>query len=705
MKDRSWIKSAKIMVLTHGSPSSDDDFKYHLERIRPDAVMGIGCTHDGVTNYLSRIGPNRGEDSDRRTRRHLEIAHSLGIKVIATHSGVGNRAAGDAHPEWVRLRSDGSKDPATFAGWRMDLTSPYPEEWFLPQVEEMLRDYGADGLWVDGDCWYLYPCYSERLLALFRERTGLEAPRIDEATWQMIAPTASVSFSLDVLEGRSREEVAAWREWMRFNREIFWDFQRKAGELCHRYGAIYASNGTHSVDSGPVPVPECMDLLSHDIPGYESSGCFMASLKARFNETQGVPHDVMTWDYNSRNPWSQPKPVQSCPKSRKQYFCEVCSALASGAIWTHWTSFAHTQNAWEIADFIHAREGILFGTSSAADIAVLHTSSSFFVHSGGFLSTKVGNMAVWAAAGILWEGGYAFDVVGEHALAGSLDRYKLIILANQTHLAPEAIALLTKYVRDGGRILVAGRSGLGDGDTQALAEVLGIRPRVVLDPKGSLCVPADPSVLGEATKPYGADLFVLSMATECVGVVPDGCEVQVGRMSAKTTAAHDNAGPIGWLWRGHGLAEDKGKPVLTRHRYGSGEAWYLAADAFAHYAYTRFYGAKNLVLSWLERVHPTPVARARGSLSVECALRKKGDLLFCHLVNINTVGHNNVFETQAEGDITVHDVVVTVRLPAKPKRVTLAPEGKPVAWKHGGGVLTVEVGTVDIMETLQIEMR
>ncbi len=430
----------------------------------------------------------------------------------------------------------------------------------------------------------------------------------------------------------------------------------------------------------------------------------MASLKARFNGTQGVPHDVMTWDHNSRNPWARPKPVQSCPKTRSQYFAEVCSALANGAIWTHWTSKAHSHNAWEIADFIHDRESILFGTVSAADIAVLHSSSSFFVHSGGFLSSRIGNMPVWAAAGILWQGGYAFDIVGEHTLPRLIQKYRLIVLANQTHLTPDTVDLLREYVRGGGTILVAGRSGLGDTTTQVLADVLGIAPEVDPDAAGSLCVQTHPAVLGEDAQPHGADIFVLSMATGCVGVRPAGADVVVGRMTAQTTASHDNAGPMGWLWRDHGLTEDKSTPVVTRNRYGAGEGWFIAADVFAHYAYTHFYGVKNLVLSWLEQIHPEPIVRARGRLPVECALRETDGILYCHLVNINLVGRNNVFETQSEGEIPVEDVVVTLRLPRAVRQIRTVPAGAPLRWETEGDAIRVKVGPVGIMESLEISM-
>ncbi len=699
MKDRSWIGNARIIELTHGSTYTDDQFKRNLERMRPDAIMGIGCTHDGVVNYDSRIGPNRGPEATERTVRRIEIAHSLGIKVIATHSGVGNRAAGDAHPEWIRIMADGNPSPVNRAGWQMDLLSDYPERWFLAQVEEMLRDYDADGLWVDGDCWYLRPSYSKATIDAFVEQTGYEPPQIDESAWEMAAPTSSTSFARDIFEGFPEVNRDQWREWMRFTREVFWDFQRKTGELCHRYGCIYASNGTHSVDSGPMPVPEWMDLLSHDIPGYESSGSFMASLKARFNGTQGVPHDVMTWDFNSRNPWARPDPIQVYPKGEKQYLAEVCSAVANGAMWDHWTTRAHNGAAWKVADYLRKRD-YLFGSESAADVAVLHSASSFFENNGGFLITRPGNHPVWGAAQALWESGYAFDVVSEYNLERLVPKYRLIVLANQTVLSEATIALLERFVEEGGRLLVAGRSGIS-GDRQAFAKVLGIEERVETAKESIVTFPADPEIM-HLEAPEDSDAFVLSVQSEWHSVSPAGCVVEIGAMNAVSSGPPDARGPVGWLWRGHGTVENKDAPVLTSNKSGKGVGWYLAVDLFGHYYRTQYYGVRNLISDVVNRALPSPAAIARGSLPVECALRRRGVYTFCHLVNINTVSRNNRIETQVEHLPVVEDATVALRTAAGPAEAIDADTGAALDFDFSDGKTVIRVGRVEIMRSIRI---
>jgi len=88
---------------------------------------------------------------------------------------------------------------------------------------------------------------------------------------------------------------------------------------------------------------------------------------------------------------------------------------------------------------------------------------------------------------------------------------------------------------------------------------------------------------------------------------------------------------------------------------------------------------------------------------VECSLRRKGSAYLCHLVNMNLVGHNNVFETQAERQPAVEEVRVALRLGTRPKRISTVPDGREAAWREDGGLVSVEVGAVRSMVSLRIE--
>ena len=697
---REWIKKARIMELSHGAMESVDEFRLHLQRVRPDGVHLIGCSHAGVMSYRSKIGP--GAQDETALLERIEVARKLGIKIIGSHSGMGNKAAGDAHPEWIRVASDGKPSTQNFCGWQMDPLSPYPEEWFLPQVEEMLRDYGIDGLWVDGDCWYMFPSYSEAWLKRFREETGLEAPRIQEETkWHLSVPTAA---DKAVAEGSTPvvpDETDRLRKWLAFSRKVFREFQQKTGELCHRYGAVYTSNATHSVDTGPDAVPTWIDYLSADIPEFESSGCTMASLKARFNATQGVPHDVMTWDFNSRNPWGG---LQTYPKGRRQLFCEVASAIANGAIWNNWTSRPHDGAAWEIADFIHKHEDILSETQSAAEIAIVHSSTSFYVHSEGLFRWKEGNKPVRGASRALQIGGHHYDIVSEANLSRFMDRYRLLILAGQTHLPEETIALLDRFMTGGGRLLVTGRSGFGDGSTTALAHILGLKPQAG-KPDPSVMLEVRPEWIDEIPKPEGASLCVMAMATPREAIVPEAAEVVQHALTRRRGAERELATMTGWSWPSSRAQPDESRPFLTRNRFGEGAAWYVAAEVFGHYEKHLYFGIRHLILDVIDRILPHPLVRARGKLPVEVSLRRKNDATYvCHLVNVNVEGTNNCMETQYHRNVPTGSVEVEIRLPARPKSATLARTGQPVESEYHEGVLRCRTDSVDVMESVIIRM-
>jgi len=696
---REWIKHARIISLGAGGHSIDE-YKAYLGRLRPDAVHVIGTSHGGKVDFVSSVGPCADDDS--LVRQRIDIAHDLGIKVIANHSGVGNSAAGDAHPDWRRVTADGSLATDNSAGWQMDLLSPYPEQWFLVQVEEMLRDYGADGLWVDGDCWYLRPSYSQAMVDRFKAETGFDAPRMSDDTWPAhLAPTSAgptdpdkTGFSADA------EQLELQRLWLAFNRKIFREFQQKTGQLCHRYGAVYASNGTHSLDSGPDPVPEWMDYLSHDIPEFSDSGCTMSSLKARFNDTQGIPHDVMTWDHNSHNPWGG---FKTYPKAAKQYFCETASAIANGAIWNQWTSRPYHAQGLEIADFIRARRDILSDTESAAQIAVLHSTSTFYVHSLGLFKTTVGNKPVWGAAHALQTAGHHFDIVSEINLPRRLGQYRLIILANQTHLTAETVDLLTRFVRDGGRLIVAGSSGLGDGNTQALAEILGIEPQTSLDNDEALAIETLPQWIDEVPRPSGAGICTLSMPGPWIHVQPTRAKVICNCLVAPDGEQLKPIGSTGWCWESAAVRPDPDRPFLTLNTFGRGRAFYIAGELFGHYEKHHYFGLRSLILDIVRRALPKPLVRARAKRPVEISLRRRSDRLICHLVNINVEGTNVCLETQYQRLPPTGPVRVELRLDRPIASVQHMPTGEQIPFRATRtGPSCFRAKNVDVMESFVI---
>jgi hypothetical protein len=422
-------------------------------------------------------------------------------------------------------------------------------------------------------------------------------------------------------------------------------------------------------------------------------------MKARFNDTQGVPHDVMTWDHN-RHTWHT---IQPYPKGRAQLLSEVGSAVANGAMWHNWSSRPHQPLSWEISEFIHQRSDILTDTDSAADIALLHTTTSFYVHSGGLFVPRLGNKPLWGASRALQLGGYHFDIVNEVALLERLGRYRLIILAGQTHLPDGMVAALLDFVGAGGRVLVTGRSGWGDEGCQVLADVLGLDPcSAEVDEGLVLEVPSD--WVGAGPRPDGAGICTLAMETSLLGVRPRGAAVMWVALQALGDSSRAVRRQTGWQWASRSLAEDPSRPFVTRYRYGEGEGWYVAADVFGYYERTLYSGLRHLALDLVDRALPDPVVRAHGPWPVEVALRRRRDGAWvCHLINVNVVTANNSIATQFEGVAPCGPVQVELRLPVEPRSVTMIGDGGSIPFDQYGKTIAFGIERVATMESVVIQ--
>ena len=143
----------------------------------------------------------------------------------------------------------------------------------------------------------------------------------------------------------------------------------------------------------------------------------------------------------------------------------------------------------------------------------------------------------------LWTGGHTVDVVRPGA---DLSAYRVAVVPSLFLLDESAATSLAGFVRDGGRLVVSFFSGIVDRtDTippgpfpGMLRDLLGLTVEELHPLRQGACVPVGG---------HRADLWSET-------VRPDGAE----------TVVRFGDGP------------DAGLPAITRHRVGSGDAWYLA---------------------------------------------------------------------------------------------------------------------------------
>jgi len=170
-----------------------------LEKTGADWVQTDSKGHPGYTSWFSKtpdasVGPGLKKDVLKVWRTATK---KLGLPLHAHYSGVFDVAAGKKHPDWTVKGPDGKSIPdASWAGnsengAAMCPRSPYLEKLMIPQMIEMIDNYGIDGFWIDGDLWKVTPCYCPKCRAAFTARTGLNVPifsGVITEDWSVIAP-------------------------------------------------------------------------------------------------------------------------------------------------------------------------------------------------------------------------------------------------------------------------------------------------------------------------------------------------------------------------------------------------------------------------------------------------------------------------------------------------------------------------------------
>ncbi|MBI4602526.1 MAG: hypothetical protein HY721_11255 [Planctomycetes bacterium] len=112
------------------------------------------------------------EAAERYLRGHVEACRAAGAKAVFYIGPVQTFAFSSelvrAHPEWMRVRPDGTQDPKpNFANFRSGHAA-----WLLAQLEHLAREYRADGFWLDGYAPVHLHTYDEATRRLFREQAG-----------------------------------------------------------------------------------------------------------------------------------------------------------------------------------------------------------------------------------------------------------------------------------------------------------------------------------------------------------------------------------------------------------------------------------------------------------------------------------------------------------------------------------------------------
>lgn len=633
-----------------------------LERVQPDYVQQDCKGHPGYASYPTKVGrPAPGIVKDALALwRKVTRAHDVGLFIH--YSGVIDRAAVAAHPDWAALTAEGEPDPrgatSTFG--------PYVDELLIPQLKEVFERYDLDGAWVDGECWGTVPDYSPRAQEAWRHITGYtEVPR--------------------------SPEDPHWHAWLEFNRAQFEAY------LTHYLDALHAFKPDVEITSNwmytgfaPRSVTAPIDFISGDYSAQDSVNS--ARLEARYIASTGMPWDLMAWGFSW---WPDRGRRHRSHKPAVHLQQEASVVLSQGGGFQVY--YQPTRAGWvpehiietlgEVSDFCRARQAVSHKTETVPQVALLLSSVAFYDKTDAVFRAWEGEHdALHGTLHALLEAGYSVDVLAEHQIADMLDAYPVIVLPEVHTLDPAFRAALVDYVKHGGSLLLIGAE-----TAQLFADELDVvldgEPEertdyVVGDVQPDLPTPRLTGMLNGRWQP------VKLRSGRVLAYRYPTFDLRKGGVPAASLNTLAQERPdLSWRERRH----------LPRGRIAA-----IYGPLGSVFLETHTPQLRELLRSVMRELFPEPMVEIEGPPCVDLAVRRKDHTLLVHL--INTAG------MQVASAYTIRDAIsavgpltLKVRLPEAPAAVSRAPEGEELAHTWEDGVLTVTVPELPIHGVIVIE--
>jgi hypothetical protein len=606
-----------------------------LTTVQPDFIQ-IDCKgHAGFSSYPTKVGNHPGGFVQDPLKLFREVTAERGVALYLHYSGVLDGRAAELHPGWAAKNANGVSSPR-----EISRHSGYLDELLIPQLKE-IADYGADGAWIDGENWAVQWDYSEKSLADFTNRTGIEK-----------APL--------------KPEEPGWREWTQFTRGAFKNYLRTYVDAIHAYKPSFqiASNWAYS-GYMPEPVDVNVDFLSGDIAS--SSGVYSAAFEARCLAPQGKPWDLMAWSfrYDFKDSFGSPKN----PQAVMQEAAQVISQGGGFQVYYNQNNDASLrpwqfQGMAEIAGFCRARQPFAVAAKPVPQVAVLYSSHGFY-HDSGFIydhNAEILNETKGVMMSLL-DRQYSVQILHEHHLRGRMKDFPAIVIPGWRELEASFKSELLEYVTAGGNLLLTGADAI-----EGFKEGIGLK----------------------GFKRRGEESLNLGHEGRFCGLKSSSIEAEIppdARVMATFHKAPDFA------------SESRPAAVVLAH--GKGKIGMVFANVGSSYIGRRTrLGADFLsdVLGQLMR----PAVRVTGSSYVHVNLTAREDQTLIHLMNVS--GHHDHPQVYEWAEVApLCDLAVEYRCDKRPLKLTLQPAGEDLVFNYKDGVVAFNIPKLEIHAIIQVD--
>jgi hypothetical protein len=608
-----------------------------IDQVKPDYLQCDCKGHRGLSSYPTTVGhPAPGFVRDQ-LRIWRDVTAERGVALFMHYSGVWDSEACKKHPSWAVVNANGKRDKN-----QTSVFGPYVDKLLIPQLKELSKEYGVDGMWVDGESWATIPDYNKKVMSLFTAETGItEIPR-------------------------KPEDPHYW-EYQEFCREGFRRYLRHYVDSIHQFDPDFqvASNWAFT-SLMPEKVCADVDFISGDYPLQDSVN--VARFESRCIAKQGKPWDLMAWAFSSR--WED-----QCrsTKSVVQLQQEAAMVLAMGGGFQAYFKQKRDASIFEwtmklmadTAKFCRARQQVCHQAETVAQIALLYSTDAYYKKVQKLFAPFNGEVvAISGILNALLDNQQSVDILMEHSLTGKMSEYPLIIVPEWEYLSQEFTAELREYVKNGGNLLLIGPK------SAALFEK-----------------ELDITLLDEAK-----DAKKWIEHNGWLGGVAGLCQnVKLGK----------KAKPFGKMYEKDDFS-DTSVPAAVITQMGKGTIAATLINVGERYRKCRISVLRDFIGAIVKEIFPNPIATVTGSHYVDVVVTRKDDKLAVNLVN--TAGPHHDPGIYIYDEIPpLGPLKVSIRTGKKPKSITSQPSGKKVPFTFITDTAYMVINRLEIHDVLVVE--
>jgi len=414
-----------------------------LTAVKPDFIQVDTKGHPGISSYPTKVGSSPGKFIADPLKLFREVTLKRGVALYSHYSGILDAKAVADHPDWARIDLNGKKNTGATS-----IFGPYADQLLIPQLKELSSTYHINGVWVDGEDWAMGDDISAPALAAYQKATG--------KTFDAATATA-----------QQKADYTA------FNRTAFHQYLNKYAMALHQFDPDFQITSNWSFSSFmPGPVDAAIDYISGDVTSDDAA---TVDFEARCMAPQGKPWDLMIWGFSSDK---DGKGFYWKPARRLEI--GAAKILSQGGAYQIYIPQNHDASLntetiptlKEVAEFCREREAFCFKTQPIPQVALLLSSTEKYKEAKSlFNNNDGGNDRVKGTLSALLNAGYSVEVLQEHHLKNTLNKYPLLVIPEYNNLEPELISQIKIYVSKGGRVMVIGKKS-----SSLFADVLETAP-------------------------------------------------------------------------------------------------------------------------------------------------------------------------------------------------------------------------------------